>query len=206
MRLPLLLLVCLMLVCLIALPARAGFDEAMQALEREEFDVAIVEFKRAAMQGNLESAHQLGLMYLEGKGVAHDPALARKYLHQAAKRWLIRERHKLGYADSQYLLGTLYRDGVGVEPDSAAAARWLKRAADQGHADAQFALAELLLKDPEIGIDPAAAYFWLSLAVDSLENPQAEQAQAYLEELTGQLDPVSLRRLKRQIDAWEPEG
>jgi hypothetical protein len=196
----------LLLACLMALPAHAGFDEGLQALEREDHEAAVVEFEKAAMQGNLPSAHQLGLMYLQGKGVARDPAMARKYLRQAARPWMIRDRHKLGYPDAQFQLGMLYRDGVGVKPDSAAAARWLKRAAEQGHAGAQFALAELLLKDSAVGGDPAGAFFWLSLAVESLEDSEAEQAQAYLEEITGQLDPPALRRLRRQVEAWEPEG
>lgn len=196
----------LLLVCLIALPAHAGFDEGLAALEREDSEAAVAEFEKSAMQGNLESAHQLGLMYLEGKGVARDPAMARKYLHQAAEPWIIRERYKLGYPDAQYRLGELYRDGVGVTPDSEEAAQWLERAAEQGQAEAQFALAELLLRDSSVGGDPAGAFFWLSLAVKGLEGSRAEQAQAYLDEIRGQLDPPELRRLKHEVAAWEPEG
>lgn len=191
--------------CLIALPAHADFDEGMRALEREEYAVAVAEFDKAAKRGNLESSHQLGLMYLEGKGVERDPALAREYFEEAAEPWLIRERYKLGYPDAQYMLGRIYLDSMGAERDAREAARWLERAAEQGHTEAQFVLAELLLSDPGIGPDPAAAYFWLSLALDSLESARAEQAQAYLEDLEGQLDPNSLRRLKREVTAWEPD-
>lgn len=56
----------ILLAALLASPALAGLEEGMRALEDEDYETAAAEFERAAYQGNLESAYQLGLMYLHG--------------------------------------------------------------------------------------------------------------------------------------------
>ncbi|HSD59370.1 MAG TPA: tetratricopeptide repeat protein [Burkholderiales bacterium] len=176
----------------------------MQALETEDYPTAVAQFEKAARQGNLESAYQLGLMYLEGRGVPQDPGKAIDYFEEAAEPWLVRDQHKLGFAEAQYQLGLIYGDGSGIAPDGEAAERWFRRAAEQGHSQAQFALGELLLGDPDAGVDPAQAFFWLRVARESLSGEDAARADGHLDGLRKKLNAEEVTRLERQVSVWSP--
>lgn len=194
----------LLLSLFLAPSAFAGFDEGMEALEREEFGTAVVEFRKAARQGDLESAHQLGMMYLEGRGVARDPARAIELLEEASEAWMVRDRHKLGFMDAQYLLGTVYRDGNGVPRNSQEAEGLFRQASEQGHPQAQHALAELYLRDSGEGTDYSEAYFWLSLARGSLTGEEAQQVEDQLKAIRHKLSRDEIRRVEHQVSSWSP--
>ena len=84
-----------------------------------------------ALDGNATAQYKLGVMYLEGDGVARDLAKAVKWWRKAAEQ---------GDVMAQYLLGVMYNLGLGVTEDEEEAARWFREAAEQGHAEAQFNL------------------------------------------------------------------
>ena len=65
----------------------------------------------------------LGLAYLNGRGVRED--------HQEAVRWYRRAAEQ-EYARGQYRLGLAYLNGRGVREDHQEAVRWYRRAAEQG--------------------------------------------------------------------------
>ncbi|KAI9348458.1 TPR repeat protein [Zopfochytrium polystomum] len=69
----------------------------------------------------------LGLMYLNGEGVAKDDAEAARWFRKAAKR---------GLACGQRNLGVLCLEGRGVRRDPFEARKWLEKAAEQGDATA----------------------------------------------------------------------
>ena len=80
-------------------------------------------FQKAAAQDHAGAWFNLGVIALEGNGVASD-------FKQAAVDF--RHAADLGFADAAYSLGLLYREGRGVDKDPKQAAFWLLRAAQCG--------------------------------------------------------------------------
>ena len=92
-------------------------------------------FRKAAEQGHVEAAMQLGSMYAEGEGVDKSCAEAAYWYCKAANQGNVLA------ADELIDLGTLYAEGTGVPQNDTEAARLFRVAADQGLADAQARLA-----------------------------------------------------------------
>src|SRR5712691_207500 len=81
-------------------------------------------YRKAAEQGDLNAANDLGALYANGRGVARDDGEAAFWYGRAAAA---------GIAAAQFNLGVMTAAGRGVAPDPAAAARWYRAAADQGY-------------------------------------------------------------------------
>lgn len=79
-----------------------------------------------ARKGDGKSQLTLGLMLLDGKGVAKDPALAARLFRAAADQ---------GYPLGATLLARQYADGVGVERDPAQALAWYRKGLARFYAD-----------------------------------------------------------------------
>lgn len=90
--------------------------------------------QRAASQGMAKSQLALGLMILEGQGIAQDRLTAAEWIGKAAEQNL---------PMAQYSLGWLHREGHGVIKDDGLAALWWRKAAAQGLSLAQYELAGL---------------------------------------------------------------
>lgn len=118
--------------------------------------------------------HQLGLRYLQGKGVNQDGRSAVMWLQRAAEQ---------NYAPAQYQLGELYRTGAGVDIDAAAAVEYLTSAAEQGHPTAQYRLGTLYLTGSLVEKDLIAATEWMELAAEH-GYTEARQALAELDKAT----------------------
>ena len=82
-------------------------------------DVALRDLIQKAARGESEARCQLGLLHLEGKGVAKNPEEGLRWLRLAAEQQHVR---------AQGVLGAMYRDGVGVARDDAEAVLCLKLA------------------------------------------------------------------------------
>ncbi|MDH5326366.1 MAG: hypothetical protein OEZ68_11505 [Gammaproteobacteria bacterium] len=85
-----------------------------------------------------EAQFTLGMMYVNGDGVAKDPSAAAQWLHKAAEQ---------DHTEAQFQLGQLYNSGSGVEADKQAAKMWLAKAADAGLTKADNALQTMLKKE-----------------------------------------------------------
>jgi TPR repeat protein len=79
-----------------------------------------------ARKGDGKAQMTLGLMLLDGKGVAKDPALAAKLFRAAADQ---------GYPLAATLLARQYADGVGVERDPLQALAWYRKGLARGYAE-----------------------------------------------------------------------
>ncbi len=91
-------------------------------------------FRLAAEQGLADAQYDLGLMYVDGKGVVEDDMQGAHWLHKAADQ---------GHANAQYRLGRMYEEGEGVTKDRDEAVRWYRLAGEQGIALAQHRLGKL---------------------------------------------------------------
>jgi hypothetical protein len=139
------------------------FKQAQVYYNAKDFNRAAPLLYKAAVQRHTNAQSLLGSMYLIGKGVPKDVALAIYWLKEAAKQehaaaqsllgaiylvgkdapqnlvkaaqWF-QKAARLGLADAQYLLGIMYYEGKGVPRDLALAHHFFSQAATQGHADA----------------------------------------------------------------------
>ena len=96
-------------------PAWAGFDEGVTAYNRGDYETALREMRPLAEQGNAPAQFNLGVMYLNGRGVPQDYAEAARWYRKAAEQ---------GFADAQFYLGAMYGDGQGVPQDYIQAHMW----------------------------------------------------------------------------------
>lgn len=181
-------------------------ERVQAALELDESTEIIATLTRDAMRGNLKAAHELGLMYLEGRHVERDPAKARAMFETAGERILYRDRYKRGYAKSQFELGRMIEQGIGGARDSESAADWYERAAEQGHAPAQVALARIYADESTSPSGFDVAFFWASLAVRAygLDASDQAEAQRILETASARVSRTEAASLRRKAASWTP--
>src|ERR1022692_771398 len=136
---------------------------------------------RAAEQGSAEAQFNLGLMYVNGQGVAKDEKTAVLWYTKAAEQ---------GYAKAQDNLGWMYDTGRGVAKDEKTAVLWYTKAAKQGYADAQFNLGAMYADGRGVTQDIVSAHMWFYLAARA-GNGSAEKHR----DLTAaQMTPMQLSR------------
>lgn len=135
--------------------------------------------------------YNIGLFYLEGRGVDKVPEEAVKWLMEAASNEfssakyvlameytkgevveenmqkafsLFEELAQEGDARSQYFLGLFYRDGEAVTQNYSEAFYWFKNSSEQGVANAQFELANMYAQGQGVDENLVIAYVLASLS------------------------------------------
>lgn len=146
--------------------------------------------KALAEQGSGKAQHNLGALFLEGRGVERDVGEALKWFRQAALR---------GVALSQHNLGALYLKGEVVARDAAEAGKWFRMAAEQGDPRSQHSLGAMLFEGLGVEKDPVASYFWLSLAVEGAPEALREGMAAARDEVAEHLDDDQLREARELV-------
>ena len=81
-------------------------------------------YQQSAMLGDLPSACNLGVMFIDGCGTEQD---------LAAGIWWLRWAARKGEAKAQYNMGRAYSYGEGVPKNRRRALAWLGKAAEQGN-------------------------------------------------------------------------
>ncbi len=122
-----------------------------------KYHEAIKWFTKAADQGDTKAQINLGVMYIDGKGVKKDKRIAFEWFTKAAEQ---------GNASSQFNLGVMYNQGDGVKKDKRIAFEWFTKAAEQGVADAQFMLGAMYAKGDGVKKDKRIAFEWISKAAE----------------------------------------
>ena len=147
-----------------------------------------------ASMGLADSQFNLGCCYLQGVGVAKNPAEAVKWYRKAADQ---------GYAPAQNHLGILYSDGVGVAKDEVEAMKWYRKAADQGNSKAHHNIAFLYRDGVGVAKDQVEAYAYLNLA-----SIVEEVSRKWRDDLEDKMTPEAVLRgqqrtkeLQKEIDA-----
>jgi TPR repeat protein len=181
--------------------ARLGHAEAQMTLAGmyyygieipRNLDSAKYWFEQALNGGNYQAAYYLGLMEINGEGVAKTPEhgvalLEDAATHQVAKAmsalgrlfdqggesipqdkekslmWLEKAaRH--GESDSAEYLGKKYYQGIGVPKDSSKAYQWYSLAAGQGAPHAQYITGLMLLEGEGVKKDLTKGVNWLKMS------------------------------------------
>jgi len=128
-----------------------------------------VELLRKAANAEIPDAqHALGVLYLQGRGVAKDASEAARLFERAA-----RNGSSVGAVEYAILLF----NGEGVAPSESQAARYFRRAAAQGNAIAQNRLARLLVAGRGVPANKVDAAAWHILAAaQGLTDPWLDNA------------------------------
>src|SRR6185503_15600829 len=105
---------------LAATPAAAGpYQDGVAALSSGDYATALKLWQPLADAGSAEAQSQIGVLYLNGRGVKQDYAAALAWLNRAAAQ---------GDGNAEFNLGVIYHEGYGVPRDDAAADRWYEPA------------------------------------------------------------------------------
>ena len=113
------------------------------------------ELSEEAKQGDLEAQNDLGVKYIQGKGVVENYGKAVALFRMAAER---------GYAPAQMNLGQMYMTGKGVAQNHAQAAEWARRAAEQGDAEGQYNLGVAYAEGKGVPQDWVLAHMWFNIS------------------------------------------
>ena len=123
---------------MLALNARADFNDGVVALMMGEYDKAVnILMPLAETANHAYAQYFVGRMFAGGQGVEQDFDAAAKWYRKAAEQ---------GVGDAQFRLGSLYEAGNGVPKDMEYAYSWYRVAAHVGNAKAAKAADESALK------------------------------------------------------------
>ena len=110
--------------------------------------------KKAALQGNVYAAHNLGIIFKKGFGVPANLEESLKWFRIGAEN---------GYTVSQSILGSIYLSEDSLK-DYEEAYRWFKMGADQGDAHSQYSLGWLYTNNEDISDDVKAVKWYRKAA------------------------------------------
>ena len=174
-------------------PARADWQAAQRAYDKDDYRTAAAELKPLAEKGNADAEALLGLMYEFGRGVPLDTAKALALSKAAADQ---------GNARGELQVGTMYMNGWGVPTDREVGLGYLKLAAHQGLPEACFTLGMAYLSG--IGGAPGdvvKADTWLRVAAARGVSFAAGQ----LPQVEGRMTPDQIAEAKSLAEEWEAD-
>ena len=166
-------------------PASAQVDAARAAYEREDYAAAVALYTPRAAAGDAQAQYRMGLMARFGWGMEKDPAVAARWLRQAAEQ---------DHAQAQAELGTMYRLGRGVAEDPKEAARLLTAAARAGVGMAQLAIGRMYRDGVGVERDLVEAYAWFSAAGGN----SVMDGYAYRDEIARDMKPDQVTEGRRR--------
>jgi TPR repeat protein len=139
-------------------------QDGARYFQRADYPRALASWRPLAVQGNPVAQNNLGIMYLDGKGVPQNTSEAVRYLSLSAAA---------GSSLGQNNLGGLYRDGKGVPRDYGKAGQWFAASAAQGNSAGMYNLGLMYEMGQGIKAEPFHAYMWYALAADMGNMPNA---------------------------------
>jgi TPR repeat protein len=151
----------------LALGAAAHADslqDGARAFQHADYDRALASWRPLAIQGNPVAQNNLGIMYMDAKGVQQNTSEAVRYLSLSAAA---------GSSLGQNNLGGLYRDGKGVPRDYRRAAQWFAASAAQGNSAGMYNLGLMYEMGQGLKAEPFHAYMWYALAANQGNMPNA---------------------------------
>ncbi|MBD25150.1 MAG: hypothetical protein CMG46_09110 [Candidatus Marinimicrobia bacterium] len=176
--------------------ATAGPIEDVQAAykaeQREDFELALKLYERAAAGGDMYAMNNIGDMYYNGRGVKRSWVEAIKWYRQAAQK---------GNADSQHAIGVMYERGESVRPDAAEAVRWYLRSANKGLLRSQNSLGVIYATGAKgVKQDAVRAYLWFSVAAKEDKAAASRRDRAAMK-----LSPEQLVQADKVVANWKPK-
>lgn len=162
----------------------------------QNFEQAVVWYRKAAEHGNAKAQSSLGILYWMGEGVEKDRKQAVEWYHKAARQ---------GDASAMFNLGVAYYNGEGVVGDEAKAHAWFILASEAGSepardaakrsqsehpgafSDACLAIGEMYQKGEDLPPNLELAIAWYKKSAGdshrvSRDGPEWRLANIYLKE------------------------
>ena len=159
-------------------------QEGARHFQRADYKAAVSAWQPMAVKGHPVAQNNLGILYLDGKGVKQDTSEAVRYLSLSAAS---------GSSLGQNNLGGLYREGKGVPRDYAKAAQWFMASAAQGNAAAMYNLGLMYEMGQGMKAEPFHAYMWYALAA---EQNSIANAAAHRDALWNRMTPAAQKQAK----------
>ena len=107
-----------------AAPPTGDFAAGLAAYNKGDFAEALKQWQPVADGGSRDAQYNVGLLYLDGKGVVRNYEEAVKWFERAADQ---------GQVEAQHDLGALYGSGRGVKRDYVQAYKWMSICAAKGN-------------------------------------------------------------------------
>ncbi len=146
-------------------PASADpLQDGARYFQHADYSHALTSWRPLADAGNPIAQNNLGIMYMDGKGVPRNISEAVRYLSLSAAA---------GSSLGQNNLGGLYRDGKGVPRDYVKAAQWFSASAAQGNSAGMYNLGLMYELGQGVTAEPFHAYMWYALAAEQGNVPNA---------------------------------
>jgi TPR repeat protein len=157
--------------------------------QRADFGHALASWRPLADQGNPIAQNNLGIMYLDGKGVAQSTSEAVRYLSLSAAA---------GSSLGQNNLGGLYRDCKGVPRDYVRAAKWFSASAAQGNSAGMYNLGLMYDLGQGMRAESFHAFMWYALAAEQGNIPNAA---AHRDALWRRMTPAAQNEARKLVAA-----
>jgi uncharacterized protein len=158
----------------------------------KDYKQAMVWYKRAVSDGDIDAKYHLGVMYEKGYGDKASITTAFKWYLSAAKD---------GHRDAQYNVANLYNTGRGIDTDMDEAFRWYLRSAKQGMAIAQYNLANRYVRGKGVEPDLVEAYKWYYLAAKA----SVDQATTSIAAIQAKMTAVQISQAQSLADKFVAE-
>ncbi len=184
--------------------------------------------RSAAIAGDAAAAYEVGLRYVEGKGVPVNFEQAALWFKRAADKGLVPAQFRLasllekgkgvpkdidraralylaaankGNAKAMHNLAVIYAEGIDGKSDYASAIKWFRMASKRGLADSQFNLGVLAARGIGMNPDLSEAYKWFALAAKQGDKEAAKKR----DEIAEQFDAAQLAAAKHAVDTFVPK-
>ena len=168
-------------------------EDALTAIEKQDYETAYKQFKELADKGNAEAQYNLAIMYRQGKGVKQDAKIALQWFEKSAQQ---------GLASAQYYLGHLYDSGDGVPRNPQLAVNWYKKAAEKGNPLAQSNLGVAYASGEGVKQDIIKAYVWFSLAASQGLTAALENRNILKKEMSEELQENAQRLMREYFNKY----
>jgi TPR repeat protein len=163
--------------------------DGAKSYQHADYKGALAAWQPMAAQGNPVAQNNLGIMYLDGKGVPQNMSEAIRYLSLSAAA---------GSSLGQNNLGGLYREGKGVARDYNLAARWFTAAAGQGNSAGMYNLGLMYELGQGMKAEPFHAYMWYALAAEQNNIPNAAP---HRDALWARMTPAAQKQARELVAA-----
>ena len=203
---------------LIGVAVAGPLEDAMAALQRGDYAVAMRLFRPLAEQGDVD-AHRTTRRLPPGFArppiramPARRPALARLTLRGVASVKTVDKpssgsaRPLTRDAFAECALGLAYMEGEGIQQDLAQGASWLRKAADQGNAPAQNLLGAMYAEGKGVRQDYVQAHMWFNLSASRATDVQIRDLAAkQRDQLAAKMTPDQIAEAQRLAREWKPK-
>jgi TPR repeat protein len=169
------------------------------AFGAKEWSTAIGLCTREAQSGDVNAERSLGVMYLQGNGIARDPAQAFAWLKKAGDG---------GNRDAAYQVASMYDAGRGVPRDATQATSWYRKAALMGDVDAQVKVGMAYENGSGVDADMEQGLLWYHKAAEG-GSPWAQNRLGWLYGMGKGVtrdDAQAMRYFRQAADQGDPQA